>query len=337
MKIALSGYFGFKNTGDEAILLAMRDGIREILPETRISVLDQPNRFNLRMIADCDLLISGGGGLLQDKTSTRSFLYYLGIIRLAKLLGKKVFIFAQGIGPISKWYNRLLLKRVLNKVDLITVRDLNSFNFLKSLKLQNPKIVETADPTFVLTPEDGEKILKIEGLLDSKPRIGICLRKNQQSQKIAAVCKKLIEKLGAQIIFIPFQLPYDLSPSQDILNQIDKNACMIFREMHPREVLGVISRLDLLIGMRLHSLIFAVNSLVPAVGLSYDPKVASFMGEIDLPCIDIDDLEVENLLSAVLELWDNRTGVKHSLESHRRKLRAQSRLNFGLIRMLKGE
>ena len=144
MKITISGYYGFNNSGDEAVLEAIRTGIAQIVPDAAISVMGKGNRFNLGMILGCNLFISGGGSLLQDKTSTRSFLYYMLIMKLAKLLGKKVFVFAQGVGPITKWYNKFLLKRLLNRVNLITVRDINSFDYLKSLKLKNPKIVETS-------------------------------------------------------------------------------------------------------------------------------------------------------------------------------------------------
>jgi polysaccharide pyruvyl transferase CsaB len=355
MKIAISGYYGFNNAGDEAILEALKLGLSETHPESKISILDSGNRFNFKMLKDCDLLISGGGGLLQDKTSTRSFLYYLLIIRLAKLLGKKVYIFAQGIGPITKWYNQLLLKRALNTADLITVRDLHSFNYLKSLKLKNPKIIETADPTFILTPEDaapatrlsssksggqGEKLLQIEGVqINKRPLIGVSIRKfgekNPNAENIAKALDQITAKTKAQIVFIPFQCPQDILASREIMKHMKEKSYLIFRECRPREIMGIINQMDAVIGMRLHSLIFAVNCSIPAVGLSYDPKVDAFMKEVGLSYLPSLSFNPEELISAVLRLLDNKTGVVNSLKLVKRKLFSKAMSNFGMLNLIK--
>jgi polysaccharide pyruvyl transferase CsaB len=343
MKIAISGYYGFGNTGDEAILEAIKAGLAETHPDAQISILGAADRFNLKMIADCDVLLSGGGGLLQDKTSTRSFWYYIFIILTAKLLSKKVYVFAQGIGPIKKWYDRLLLKLIMNMVDLITVRDIDSFNYLKSLKLKNPKIVETADPTFILIPEVGpnaKKLLQLEGVqINKKPIIGVAVRKigenNPDKMILAQALDELAVKTKAQIIFIPFQFPQDAEASREIMKMMKEKAVLIFRECRPREIMGLISFMDLMIGMRLHSLIFAVNCAVPAVGLSYDPKVQSFMEEVSLPHFPSDSFKAKDLVSAVSELLDNKAGAANSLNLIRRKLFSKAMTNFGMLNLIK--
>ena len=343
MKIAISGYYGFGNAGDEAILEAIRSGLAETHPDSKISILGAGHRFDLKMIADCDLLISGGGGLLQDKTSVRSFLYYISIILTAKLLSKKVYVFAQGIGPITKWYDRFLLKRIMNLVDLITVRDIDSFNYLKSLKLKNPKIIETADPTFILPPEIGpnaKKLLQLEGVqLNKRPLIGVAIRKIGENDPDKIILAKALDELiieaRAQIIFLPFQFPQDVETSREIMKMMKEKATLIFRECQPREIMGLISWTDLIIGMRLHSLIFAVNCGIPAVGLSYDPKVQSFMEEVSLPHFPSDSFSSNELVSAVSELLANREGVINNLKSVRRKLVSKAMTNFGMINLLK--
>lgn len=60
----------------------------------------------LKALRRCDALLSGGGSLLQDRTSTRSLLYYLSIIRAAELFHKPVMLYANGIGPVRKPANR---------------------------------------------------------------------------------------------------------------------------------------------------------------------------------------------------------------------------------------
>ncbi|MBI5698954.1 polysaccharide pyruvyl transferase CsaB [Candidatus Saganbacteria bacterium] len=326
MKIAVSGYYGFGNTGDEAILESLRQNIKgELL------ILDAKNRFNFKMIWDCDIFISGGGGLLQDKTSTRSFLYYLGLIKLAKMLGKKVFVFAASIGPVNKPYNRFLLKRVLNQVDVITVRDLHSFNFAKSLHFNNPRVVETADPAFLLTP-----ISAIPRLNAAAPLIGVCIREMKSVHNLAKTLDQFAKEVKARVVIIPFQPERDLGPSRKLKEHLLVPAEIVEDKLSPREMLGMISQMDLLVGMRLHSLIFAVSSLVPAMGLSYDPKVASFLDEVSLPYLSAEVINPGELLLLIRQLWDNQAGVKLSLQDARRKLYGKAQLNFGMIDMLKG-
>ncbi len=81
-------------------------------------------------------------------------------------------VYANGIGPINKRINRFLTRKVLNKVDFITLRDEDSKIFLRDLRVENDNIYVTADPVFTLEPTKEETILKIfqkEGIPDDKP------------------------------------------------------------------------------------------------------------------------------------------------------------------------
>ncbi|KAF0134200.1 MAG: polysaccharide pyruvyl transferase CsaB [Candidatus Saganbacteria bacterium] len=339
MKIAVSGYYGFDNTGDEAILEAIKSGINQNNIDAEIVVLDKNNRFNVDYILKSDVLLSGGGSLLQDSTSTRSFLYYLSIIKIAKVFGKKIFVFAQGIGPITKSYNEFLLKNTLNSVDLITVRDVDSFNYLKSLKLSNPKIVETADPTFILNPEKDSTWIKQEGIvLNKKPLIGVILRsikKNKPNPKyLANIFDKMANDLKAQLLFIPFQYPQDISFVKQVYDNMLSKPAIIFRKLKPKEIMGIISEMDLIIGMRLHSLMFAANCLVPAIGLTYDPKVDSFMEEVSLPYLPYENFKGDDLISMAEDMLDNKDKIVNSLKLAKRRLYAKAMTNFGMLNLL---
>ena len=322
MKIALLGYYGFGNCGDEALRESITAGIKGVLPQAQVKIL----RYDLRVLMDCDMLILGGGSLLQDKTSTRSFLYYAGMIRLAKLLRKKVYLMAQGIGPVTKWFNKLFLKRILRQVELITLRDLRSLYYLESINIENPKLLETADPTFLLEPEPQPNF--------STRTLGVSIRGGCREDIIARALDEMVRRYKMQVLFIPFQLSRDLSASRRISALMKEKSSIMERELTPRQMLGLIGKLDLLLGMRLHALIFAVNQLVPAVGLSYDPKVEAFLYEVDLPYQRCPELQEEELVAQLNQIVENREGVRKILEFYRRKLRAAAQLNFGLINML---
>ena len=146
--IVISGYYGFHNAGDEAMLLAILQALRKTFDAPSITVIsgnpsDTARTFGVKAVPRfgilpilsslfrTDLLISGGGSLLQDVTSWKSMIYYLTIIIVGVLFRKQVFLYSQGIGPVRYRIIRIILKHVLNHVDAITVRDSESKGFLQ--------------------------------------------------------------------------------------------------------------------------------------------------------------------------------------------------------------
>ena len=165
--ILLSGYYGYNNIGDEAVLGGILAGLREELPEFTPVVLSGDPESTRRMhdvaaiprmklgaitaaLQEAALFISGGGSLLQDVTSKRSPLYYLGVLWLAHRAGVPAMVLAQGLGPLNHPLNRLLARRILDGTRAITVRDAVSAEFLAGLGVSKPPIEVTADPSFLL-------------------------------------------------------------------------------------------------------------------------------------------------------------------------------------------
>lgn len=340
-KIVISGYYGFNNIGDEAILAAMISSINDAITDAEIIVLSkkpqlscnkydakQINRKNIfKIISEikkCDLLISGGGGLLQDVTSSRSILYYLSIMNIGKILKKKVMVYSQGIGPINKPLNRTLTKYVLNKIDFITLRDEKSQEFLKKINVDNKNINITADPVLGLKKGDlnlGYKILKNLGLKDDKKRtVGFSIRGRDKSEKsiniIANVCDKIIDEFEVDIVFIPFHQEEDMKIIEDIKSKMKSNAIGL-KELDVEETLSIIGNLDLLVGVRLHSLIFGAIMNTPMIAISYDPKIDSFMEYLDQEVIsNIEDLDEEKLLAKIKHKLNNED--EHKLQLYKK-------------------
>ena len=238
----------------------------------------------IRAIRDCDLFISGGGSLLQDVTSTRSLLYYLSLIKLAKMFNKPVMVYANGIGPINRRVNRYITRNVLNKVDLITLRDEDSRKFVEEIGVSNKNVYVTADPVFTLQPtreETIERILEREGIMDDKPLVGVSVRNWTNGDNLVQVLAKaidyIIDRYGVNVVLIPMHYPEDISISRDILNRVTKEGCYIIsNKYNVEDIMGIINRLEIIIAMRLHSLIYAATQYVPMVGIVYDPKVEGF-------------------------------------------------------------
>ncbi len=361
-KIVISGYYGFNNAGDESILTSIVGNLKKAIEDLEITVLsvhpqntarrhsvhaiDRKNiRKIYRAIRNCDVLISGGGSLLQDVTSGRSIIYYLGIMMIGIFLKKKVFIYSQGIGPINRRLNRLMVRWVLNRVDCITVRDEKSKKELEDLGVCVPPIHVTADPVITLPKGDlsvGRQILEAEGLCEDfdKPLIGFALRGWQKNEKFRqAICKaadSLIHQYDANIVFIPFHYGEDMHILEEIEKEMENKAIFIKNRYDVQTLLGIVGNLDLLIGVRLHSLIFAAIMNTPMIAVSYDPKIDSFMKSLGLEILcSIDDLEVDGLLKAVEQKWDCYKQEKEVLNDRVQALQERVHMNeLLLIRLL---
>ena len=302
--IVISGYYGFGNAGDEAMLAAMIEALTDLDPQMKITVLSgNPEdtrrrhgvaaifRLNypdiIQALKNSDLLISGGGSLLQDVTSDRSLYYYLSIVMLAKKLGKPVMLYGQGIGPVRGAMAKGAVRFIGNMVDLITVRDEGSRDELKYLGITQPPIHVTADAVLAMHPVDrqlGRSILRKHDLEGAAPLIGFSVRewKDWRLYKdvLAQAADRMVDEFGARIVFLPMQWPDDLAVARKIVSRMKRPAVVLTSKYTTSELLSLTGNLDLLVGIRLHALIFAAVMQVPMIGISYDPKVDRFLETI---------------------------------------------------------
>jgi polysaccharide pyruvyl transferase CsaB len=350
--VALLGYYGFANAGDEAILRSMIADLREKDPDIEFSVLSgdpaktasyyrvkavHRMRFGevFKVLRSCDLLIVGGGGLLQDATSGRSIPYYLGVTYLAKLLGKRVMFYAQGVGPIRGWRGKFLTKMIVNKVDYITVRDRGSLELLQSLGVRRPPMEVTADPVLLLRPSGEERVNKIfreKGVAKGDRIIGVSVRNwkeyDEYKTALAEALNHIVRELEVKVAFIPMHHPHDIEASADVMRMIEGESILIDEELSPEELLTVIGKMDFIVGMRLHSLIFAATMGVPAVGITYDAKVKQFMELAGIPQGGtIEELNVADLLIAIQETWRKREELLKNMKERITRLQGLSARN----------
>jgi polysaccharide pyruvyl transferase CsaB len=362
----ISGYYGFRNIGDDALLMSILKDLKSFKPDIRLMVLSRVpsgtakdfhvpsiNRANLFLIWQAmrrsKVFIYGGGNLLQDNTSTRSLFFYLSMVWLAKRLDLKVMFYANGIGPLKKSLNRLLTKKIMNKVDVITLRESLSFDELRHLEISKPRILLTADAA--LTVMDGYDegtgtgIIERLGLDNRKTLLGISLRKYPGHEKIehekyetviAQAIDHMADRYGVYPVLFPMQHPEDVPILENVSAKMNNESCIIKDKLDIRETYELISSFDMLIGMRLHALIFSTVAAVPMIGLVYDPKIQGFLDCIQQPSAgDVLELEYNRLTELADKVWENRTEIRQQIlqciPSLKEKARENARVAVELI------
>lgn len=360
-KIMISGYYGFDNSGDDAILKVLTQQIKNRDVHADITTLsnnveqtkreykvDAINRYDffkiIKKMKTCDLFISGGGSLLQDFTSNRSLYYYLFLLILAKRYCKKTIVLANGIGPIGGKFNRKITKKILENVDYITLRDEKSYSLLKEIGLKNSKVEVTFDPVILmetLPDKEIEKIYAEENISLSKKYIGIAVRdwKNSHSivDEVSKLCKHILETTECDILFIPMHYPDDLRFSEKILvNLPAERVAVVKKEYSVEKVMGIISKLEYIISMRYHSIVYAAINNIPMTAIIYDPKIEGIMDAFELEELcSMTQLKNGKLINIFNEGWNKKESTKIRLADKKEMLLKNAKRNIDIILNIK--
>jgi len=360
LKVVISGYYGFGNAGDEAILEAILSDLRSVRPKIRAVVLsgDPPAtaarfgveavpRWNLpavvRALRGAALFISGGGSLLQDVTGWGSVPYYAGLIYLARLMGVPVFVYAQGLGPLRRRPLQALARWALNAAAEVTLRDRLSYQLARRLGVDDRKLAVTADPVFGLAAR------AVSAGPESAPVVGVALRPDPGgdaamdeavSEAVAAALAPRLAGWNARVVLLPLHPGRDgsvlrlvgakledLGLGQRIVAWAPSRGAGC-AAMSARDWMLLFSRLDVCVTMRLHALIFAACAGVPFVALSGDPKVAAHVDELGLPrglCLAQPPSSPEQLGAMLDGVWEKRAVFRSLLRERSEALAARAR------------
>ncbi|MEO6834297.1 MAG: polysaccharide pyruvyl transferase CsaB [Candidatus Tumulicola sp.] len=355
MRVLLSGYYGFGNLGDEALLEVIVSRIRARFPNVDIEVLsatpgltaaafnvEASSRWEWRAVRDAirraDVVVSGGGGLLQNSTSLRSLLYYGGIVREAIRTKRRTMIFAQSIGPLDR-LGRFLVRRFCKGVRRATVRDERSRELLHAL-VPNTPIERTADPVFLYDLPVSDADLSGEGLgPESGPYAIVSVRKIPAFKDGAAVVASAVDRLarehGVRVAFLPLGGAGDAEVSTEIIRAC-ASAPVLLPERSLAKAAAALRGARVVIGMRLHALVFAARFGVPFLAVPYDPKVAALCDELAYPLESLwtpgtrrpDDATVDALVDRLMSQHD-------ALAAHLRQqiaaVRASAERNFDVL------
>ncbi len=345
--VLISGYYGFGNLGDEAILESIISELEKTVSKENIVVLsNDPERHQktygvaavdrwklaslVELLPKAKLFISGGGGLFQDTNSPGSTIYYGGQIALARAFGAHPFIFAQGLGPLNSPAGKVATRLAAKLSQDVTVRDKASLDMLTHWKV---KAELTADPVWTLEETElPESVIKqIDTVRSGKGLVvGLSLRNSHnfstaRRETLTATLLKVLPD-DATLVLLPLQKEQDLpqlEPFMKAWQSAGRKALLldVSQLERPSQWVSLMRQFDLVVAMRLHALIFALKEGVPVMGLTYDAKVEHVLNQFGQPILILPKEEND---AALAKKWlDTALAGLQDLE----KLRLQAREN----------
>ena len=295
MRALLCGYYGEHNIGDDALLEVLLQqlpaGCEPLLTAHATAALEARGLATvqrrslpqvLRALRHCSALVLGGGSLLQDSTSLRSLLYYAALILAARLEGKPVLLWAQGLGPLRRRRSRALVRSLLPLVTAASWRDPASAALAGRWGCSGPM---AGDPVWAMPARQWH---------GRGGPIVVCFRptpllQGEQWRPYLEALSRLAERAQRQVIWLPLHREQDTGLLQTLAAEGLLPAALAARSREvlaasPREVMAMAADAGLVVAMRLHGLILAAVAGAPTVALSYDPKVAAAAEQLGCDC-----------------------------------------------------
>ena len=303
------GYHGFGNLGDDLLLEKMIEGIQSIDAGGGISVISHNAKataceFSVHAVSRKNLpgifwalikarvLYVGGGTILQKETSRRSFWYYAFWIRLAKLFGKQVVYYANGLDRVSRKEERALACLLKGKC-VVTLRDAESYRqadgILQRIRDEKkPYLAQTADSALVLQPlleTEAKCLFAAHGLPTDQPYFVLALSGNLFNKKHKDMLLQAIllamEK-GFCPIFLLMQpdvdAPLAKALAEALMLRVGKKAATV--TLPPQGALSLVASCAFLLTSRFHALVFGAMASTPMLCLSQSEKCRRFCEEI---------------------------------------------------------
>ena len=359
--VVICGAYGRGNAGDDAILEAILQEMRTIDLDMPITVLTKDPKatrlaYRVRTAGRMDiftwekamhhaaLYINGGGSLIQDVTSRRSLWFYLHNIQAAHKAGCKVQMYGCGIGPVLREQHRKLAARVLNAcVDVITLREPDSQKELQSMGVTRPEVLLTADPALTLPAASDDEIDSVLLRAGIPPRgnyLCFALRNwkgfESKAPLFGQAAKYAYETYGLTPVFAAVEKHLDPGAGRLAAAGLDIPHYFLDDAGSAGTIIGALSRMQAVVSMRLHALIFAAGQGIPLAGVVYDPKVSSFLRYIGQENFADLDALTPDLLKSMIDRVAAAPISPEEQEAAVRKLRQTEQVNVETARRLLG-
>jgi polysaccharide pyruvyl transferase CsaB len=359
VRIGISGSYGGMNLGDEAILEGILGRIRATVfaditvfsmnpsetmarhqVERAISARSLTRSEITPEIRDLDLFVLGGGGILYDRDAAK----YLREVTIAHELGVPVILYAISAGPLDTQSARKSVRDALNVTapTVVTVRDRLGYRLLEDIGVST-EIHLTADPAFLLEPEElPVTALEAEGIDFNRRLVGFSVREpgpaapdirpDEYYALLANAADYIVERYDAEVVFVPMEKT-DVQHSHAVVAHMNnaERAEIIRRKYSPRQILDLMGRFDLAVGMRLHFLIFAALRGTPFAALPYASKVTGLLEDLEMGATPLGSIGIGQLIARIDRSWDTRAEIRATIGRRLPALRARAAQTNDLV------
>ncbi|MDW8320437.1 MAG: polysaccharide pyruvyl transferase CsaB [Armatimonadota bacterium] len=349
--ILACGYYGFANVGDEAVLAGLAQGLRQAGYAGSLTVLSADTAYTQRehhlpaivrtdlrrvwqAMREARVFVLGGGSLIQDVTSARSVVYYLGMHTLARRAGCRIAWIGQGVGPLRRSWARWWVARAARQAEAVVVRDTASAELLQGMGVT--QVQTGADLSFLLpeaNTENGWKVLQRFGVAGKDTLIAIAPRRwrGEEASLVSlfqTISRNANRQWGARTVLLPMQASRDGVLIERIASGAPE-AIMIHEPLPVQAVKDVLGCCRVVVGMRLHALMLAAASGVPALALSYDPKVRAFWEPVEPKhIVDMTDVHQHEVEQRLAEIWEQQHTLRERVEAYAAQQRKLARRNI---------
>ncbi|RKX52963.1 MAG: hypothetical protein DRP50_06590 [Thermotoga sp.] len=340
MKIFLSGYYGYDNLGDELIFASVLKFFENVdhyvelyLPypkkepgvktSLKIHLLPRYDLLSImKAVHHSDLVISGGGALLQDETSYRSFVYYTLPIRLGIRWKKHIVILGQSIGPLKKRRSLAVIKKIMKYKRITAIlRDKRSFEFIKDISVYKENIFLGTDLIFLFPCKYPKEQKENPRNLVVIPHVSTDWQKKERREfveKIGNIIDVLLSGKYNQIIFLPFQRGKDERLCDEIFMSLKPRTRSLTYVEKTVNTDKTIRNASFVVSSRLHGVLLSILYEVPFLALSNQPKIKNFVTEnfscsLVYPAVEFDPVEVAKEIERTNE--SNRKGTIASVRT----------------------
>lgn len=343
MKIGIVGNYGNDNNGDESILLGLIEQVKQTFSINSADITVFSNntqqtselygvqsyplyyrksnlyktffatyKTNLKYVANFDLLIIGGGGILMDFYRREAHLYSAYAL-IAKKCKVPYIVYGCGAGPLDTLTGKLMIRYMCSHAENVSVRDPKSKQLLQKIGVKKP-IEIIGDPAFSLyRPKETYAQAPKKVGLSAVPIYnanywpsGNVEMYDQYTSSMARNLDLLVEQKNIDLTFFATKYPQDVTVTKDIQKKMKyaKRTIILDQNLKPKALIDVASKQDVVIGTRLHSLILSTDSATPIIAISYHHKVQHFMsmiGKEERCCTTEDITKNDQILLSLFE------------------------------------
>lgn len=318
-----------------------------------------PSRYRplLRAYLEADLVVSSAGNFLYS-SGFWGLPFFIAIYTMAfaVVAGKRLYNMPQTVGPLRRWWEKLLVRWIVHRMPLFLIRDAISQRQLQEIGAWHAGCRLAPDLAFALRPAArgrGEQLLRRSGVdPDARPLLGVTLinwgaqarqfrRQEAYETAVAAAARAFLARYGGRCVLFaqvrgPATADDDIVPARrvhSLLADLAGAVTLVEEEATTADLKAAYGCMDLFMGTRLHSNIFALTEHVPAITIQYQPKTRGVMRMLGLEewVIDIEEVNEENLRAMLDRLWSEREALRATLPRRLDPVVAEARQTGKLI------